>query len=87
LLTKNKNGKKQSELEIGALKAEIATYTELRNKTEEINRLTKEVDDISRDITQLELDLSSSGSTKTVTDIQGEQEVVQSKWYIAGIWV
>ncbi|KAJ3414569.1 DNA repair protein rad50 [Chytridiales sp. JEL 0842] len=64
--------------ELAALKAEITSMTQLRSKCEEIAKMSKEVDTISDEISQLELELLASGSKKTLAEVQAEQDSVQA---------
>lgn len=66
--------------EIVMVDAELSHSKQLKARSSEAILLTAEIQQIERDIANMMKDLGSSGSAKTVVDVQKEYESIQNQW-------
>ena len=66
----------QAVANLNDLKREIKDIAFLKQHAATVSSTLSQITALKRDISVLESDLSSSGSTKTVDDVQGELDVV-----------
>jgi hypothetical protein len=59
---------------------EIEHVKAIKSRASECSLLSADLKQIERDIAVLNSDLSSSGSTKTLQEVQDQYEDIQSQW-------
>lgn len=80
--TKLQNECDDSAAEIGILDMEASNIVSIQTRVDEYTRLHRDVQVLKREISQLEQDLSRSGSVKTISQVNDEYEKLQSEWYL-----
>jgi predicted nucleic acid-binding Zn-ribbon protein len=73
----------QASEKLAAVKKEIKDLVQLRKAAADVSRLHAEVEQLSKEIERIEQDLASTGSNRTVNDVQREVDVINTEQYVA----
>lgn len=72
----------QAASETAAVEMDVQSIKEAMTKAREMTSLSNDLQTLAREIASLEKELSLSGSTKTMAEIQKEHDIIQTKWYL-----
>lgn len=68
-----------AETQVNEMKRELRELTLLRQTAQLVTRTHRELEDLQRDVSALELELEKTGSTKSVEDVRAEVNEISDK--------